>query len=74
MPIPGQDIPEPFKAALEVLVANEQPLDGPEDLTHRTTAQIGLYAHTLVRAALPLVIDRGPELLPTSAPFAMVVL
>ena len=31
----------------------------PEGLTHKTPVQIGLYAHTLVRTALPLVIDRG---------------
>ena len=34
-----------FKAALNVLVADEQHLDGPEDLTGETTAQIGLYSH-----------------------------
>jgi hypothetical protein len=28
--------PEPFKAALNVLVAEEQALDGPEDLTAKT--------------------------------------
>ena len=32
------------KAALNVLVADEPTVDGPEDLTDKTTAQTGLYA------------------------------
>jgi hypothetical protein len=59
---------------LNALVADEQLLDDPEDITGETRAQIGLYAHTLVRTTLPLVIDRGPKLLVTPAPFTMVVL
>ena len=42
---PKPHIPESLKAALNVLVAEEQALDGPEDLTHKMTAQIRLYAH-----------------------------
>jgi hypothetical protein len=38
-------MPELLKAVLNVVVAEERALDGPEDLTHETTAQIGLYAH-----------------------------
>ena len=45
LPIPSKDVPEPFKAALNVFVAEERALDGPEDLTGKATAQIGLYAH-----------------------------
>jgi hypothetical protein len=37
--------PEFFKAALNAVVAEEQALDGPEVLPHRTSAQIGLLAH-----------------------------
>jgi hypothetical protein len=31
------DVPEPFKAALNVFVADERTVDGPEDLAHGTT-------------------------------------
>jgi hypothetical protein len=34
-----------FKAALNALVADERTVDGPEDLTHKTTAQNGFYTH-----------------------------
>jgi hypothetical protein len=34
-----------IKAALNVVEADEQLLDGPEDLTGVRSAQIGLYAH-----------------------------
>jgi hypothetical protein len=37
--------PELLKAALNVFVADEQFFFGPEELTHKTTTQIGLYAH-----------------------------
>ena len=39
------DVPEPFTAALNVFVAEEQALDGPEDLTGKTSAQSGFYTH-----------------------------
>ena len=42
---PKPHIPESLKAALNVLLAEEQALDGPEDVTHKMTAQIRLYAH-----------------------------
>ena len=61
LPIPSHHAPELLKASLNVVVGEELALDGPEDLAHKTTAQIGLCLHTLVRAALPLVIDRGPN-------------
>jgi hypothetical protein len=34
-----------LKSALHTFVADERLLEGPEDLTGMTTAQIGLYAH-----------------------------
>jgi hypothetical protein len=34
-----------LKSALHTFVADERLLQGPEDLTGKTTAQIGLYAH-----------------------------
>ncbi len=34
-----------LKAALNVVVAEGQVLEDPEDLPHRTIAQIGSYAH-----------------------------
>jgi hypothetical protein len=34
-----------FKAAVNVVEAEEWLLDGPEDLTYKTTAEIGLYTH-----------------------------
>ncbi len=34
-----------FKAALNVVVAEEQAFEGPEDLTSGTMALIGSYAH-----------------------------
>ena len=37
--------PQLLKAALNVFVAEGQTLDGPEDLTHKMTVQIRLYAH-----------------------------
>ena len=45
LPTLSHDAPELFKAALQVVVAEEQALDGPEVLPHGTVAQIGLYAH-----------------------------
>jgi hypothetical protein len=33
VPVPSHHAPELLKAALNVVVADEQPLDGPEDLT-----------------------------------------
>jgi hypothetical protein len=45
LPTLSHDAPELFKAALQVVVAEERALDGPEDLTTETAAQIGLYAH-----------------------------
>ena len=39
-------------------------MDGPEDLTGKTTAHISIYT-LKVRASGPLVIERPPELLPT---------
>ena len=41
LPIPSPDVPEPFKAALNVFVAEGQTLDDPRDLTEQTTAQTG---------------------------------
>src|SRR5215218_5842958 len=38
----SHDAPELFKAALSIVVAEERALDGPENLTGKTTAQIGL--------------------------------
>jgi hypothetical protein len=66
LPTLSHDAPELFKAALQVVVAEERALDGPEDLTTETAAQIGLYAHPEVRTAEPLVTDRPPELLTPS--------
>ena len=37
--------PQLLKGALNAVVAEERVIDGPEDLTHKTTAQIGFYAH-----------------------------
>jgi hypothetical protein len=37
--------PQLLKGVLNALVADEQTLDGPRDLTHRTTAQTGFYTH-----------------------------
>ena len=37
--------PAPFKAAFSFAAAEERALDDPEDLTDKTMAQIGLYAH-----------------------------
>ena len=34
-----------LKAALNVVVADEQTLDDPRDLTEQTTAQTGFYTH-----------------------------
>ena len=45
LPTLSHDAPELFKAALQVVVAEEQALDGPDVLPHGTVAQIGLYAH-----------------------------
>ena len=42
---PDPRFPKLPKAALNVVVAEEQALDGPEVLPHVTVAQIGLYAH-----------------------------
>ncbi len=42
---PSHDALRLLKAALKVVVAAERTLDGPRDLRHETTAQIGLYAH-----------------------------
>jgi hypothetical protein len=39
------DAVELLKAALNVVVGDERLLDGPEDLTGKTTAQSGLYTH-----------------------------
>lgn len=39
------DAVEFLKASLNVIVAEERALDGPEDLAHGTVAQIGLYSH-----------------------------
>jgi hypothetical protein len=38
LPIPSQDVPELLKAALKVVVAAEQALEGPEDVAQKTTA------------------------------------
>jgi hypothetical protein len=38
-------VPQLLKAALKVVVAHERTVDGPEDLTHKTTAQTGFYTH-----------------------------
>jgi hypothetical protein len=40
-----------LKAALHTVVADEQVLEGPEDVTGETTAQMGLYTHTDARTA-----------------------
>jgi hypothetical protein len=37
--------PQLLKAAVHTFVADERVLDGPRDLTGKTTAQIGLYVH-----------------------------
>jgi hypothetical protein len=42
---PAPKVPKLLKAALNALVADERALEGPEDLTHRTTVSIGLYTH-----------------------------
>ena len=67
------DAPELFKASLKVVVAEERALDGPEDLTGKTTAQIGLYSH-LCQDSLTSGDRPGANFLPTPAPFATVVL
>jgi hypothetical protein len=66
--------PELPKAASNVFVADERALDGPEDLTGETTAQIGLYTYNLVRTAGPRRRDRGALTSAYPAPFATVVL
>jgi hypothetical protein len=47
IPLPTliHDAVEFLKASLNVVVAEERAIDGPEDLTGETRAQIGLYAH-----------------------------
>jgi hypothetical protein len=45
LPILIHDAVELLKTPLNVVVAEERALDGPEDLTGKTMAQIGLYAH-----------------------------
>ena len=47
IPLPTliHDAVELFKALLQVVVAEERALDGPEDTAHGSTVQIGLYAH-----------------------------
>jgi hypothetical protein len=47
-----------LKASLSVVAAHSQPLDDPEGLTHKTTAQIGLYTHRGL-ADLTLSTRRG---------------
>jgi len=42
-PAPGNS--ELLNASLNVVVADERTVDGPEDLTHKTTAQTGFYTH-----------------------------
>ena len=37
--------PQLLKAALNVFIAEERALDGPEDLAHGATAQTGFYTH-----------------------------
>jgi hypothetical protein len=37
--------PKLLKGALNALVADERTIDGPEDLTHKTTAQTSFYTH-----------------------------
>ena len=41
LPTLSQDDPRLFKAASNVVVAHSQPLNSPEDLAHKTTAQNG---------------------------------
>src|SRR5215212_1252169 len=55
---PDNDTPKLLKAALNIVVADEQHLDGPEDLAHGTTAHTGLCLHTDVRMPGPLAINR----------------
>jgi len=45
LPISIHDAVELLKASLNVVVAEERALDGPEDLAHGTTAQTGFYTH-----------------------------
>lgn len=42
LPTPNHDSFELLKGALNDLVADERTIDGPEDLTGKTTAQTGL--------------------------------
>jgi hypothetical protein len=56
-----------FKAALHALVADELTFDGPEDLTHNTTAKTGFYTSRSGRPDL-LYSTRGPKLLTTPSP------
>jgi hypothetical protein len=51
--------PQLLKAALNVLVAEGQTPDDPRDLTHKTTAQTGLYTHRGLDGRTS-VTDRGP--------------
>jgi hypothetical protein len=55
----SHDVPGLLKVSLSVFVADEQILDDPEDLTGKTTAQIGLYTHR-GQDDRGLVIDQGP--------------
>jgi hypothetical protein len=64
---PDNDTPGLLIAALNIVVADERTLDGPEDLTGKTTAQIGLYAH-LCQDSRTSKKRPGRELLHTSFP------
>ena len=56
---PSPQVPELLTTTSNVVVADEQHLDGSGSLTGKTTAQMGLYTHTCVRMPGPLVIDPG---------------
>jgi hypothetical protein len=45
LPTPNEDALRLLKAALTVVVGDEQLLDDQEDLAHKTMAQIRLYSH-----------------------------
>jgi hypothetical protein len=64
---PAPHVPEPLKAALKVVVAEEWALDPPRGLSSETTAQTGFYTHR-AQADWGSSKDRGSELLPTPPP------
>jgi hypothetical protein len=82
IPLPTllHDAVELLKTPLNVIVAEERALDGPEDLTGKTMVQIGLYTHPpwwlfvsaltlfLIRHYLVLNLPTSQMVLPDGAP------